>query len=433
MNFRTRIKDFLRVNFPNVYCRLMSVKKELVFRKYVRIAQRYDYIANNIRGKEKIKVAFFALFGSVWKYDKLYKLMLSNPKFEPIVIICPIVYYGKDYMISEMNKCCSAFEARGYDFVKSYEESTDTYIDIKKDIDPDVVFYTNPYIELIYPPYYITNFTDRLTGYVAYDYGTSSKYYNYYNLPLHNLVWRYYSSSVEHKRYSELYADNRGINTVNTGFPGTDCFIDKSYRPVDKWKIKDRNVKRIIWAPYHMVEDDGYPQPHVFMRYCDFMLDLVKRYEGRVQFAFKPHPLLRIKLNTIWGKDKTDNYYAQWDANSNSMLSDGDYVSLFLTSDALIHNCGAFTVEYLYTQKPVLMIDSGRPVYEGSNSFTVECLNNHYWAHNEQEICDFVDNVLSGIDELKVQRDKLFIEKLLPPNGKLASQNILDDIISFVS
>lgn len=61
-----------------------------------------------------------------------------------------------------------------------------------------------------------------------------------------------------------------------------------------------------------------------------------------------------------------------------------------------------------------------------------DVLDVYYKAYNEQDIEKFIQNVIDGIDPMKEARDKFYQERLLPPNGKLPSENIIDDIIDSI-
>jgi hypothetical protein len=98
-----------------------------------------------VKKKEKIKVAFFLIHESVWKYDVLFDLMLKHPSFEPILFVCPAVNFGMENMLFEMNKTYDTFKKKGYNIIKTYDEKTGEYLDIKKAFSPDIIFFTNPY------------------------------------------------------------------------------------------------------------------------------------------------------------------------------------------------------------------------------------------------------------------------------------------------
>lgn len=52
---------------------------------------------------EKIKVCLFESRISCWQYEKLYDLLKNSPYFEPVVVLKPFVFQGKETMISLMN------------------------------------------------------------------------------------------------------------------------------------------------------------------------------------------------------------------------------------------------------------------------------------------------------------------------------------------
>ncbi len=418
----TSIKDILRPLFLRISAIYLPLKYKKEYSHH--LAQE-----DRLRNIDIYTVAFFAIHASVWKYDYLYRLMEKHPKFNPIIVICPVVNFGFDNMLQVMEKCYERFSS-DYNCIKAYDKESHSYIDVRESINPDIIFYTNPYKGLIDDRYYIDKFRDKLTCYVSYNFGNSCLYTMFHNLELHNLVWRLYAETEKHKQYSQIYAYNKGINVKVTGYPGIDKFIDKSHKPKDTWKIKDLSLKRIIWAPHHTFSEDEVVYYSCFLQYHQFMLDLASKYEGKIQLAFKPHPLLRVKLNKYWGKDRTDRYYDAWANLSNGVLEESDYVDLFLTSDAMIHDCGSFITEYLYTLKPVMRTDNEIDPSNEFNDFALECLSLHYHAKSTNDIELFVTNLIDGIDPLKEQRISFYKKNLLPPNGQLASQNIMDDILN---
>lgn len=391
--------------------------------------QKHARKVKQLRKKEKINVAFYAIYQSIWKYDELYRLLAQDERFNPVIVVCPAVHMGEEHMLTNLRASLDMFRGRGYNVVSAYDEQTKQFIDIKKVVSPDVIFYTNPYHGLIHDKYYITNNTDILTCYVPYNYGNSCDYQMFSNLPLHNLVWRLYLETDSHKEYSVLYARNHGANVVVSGYPGVDPLI-KGQANSYPWKLKDESMKRIIWAPHHTVKPAGTVYYSCFMKYADFMLQMAEKYQDKLQIAFKPHPLLRVKLNDIWGKDKTDEYFKRWEELPNCIYTEGEYTDLFLTSDAMIHDSGSFLIEYLYSRKPIMRTNNGEDVAKMLNPFALDCLAVSYQAETEQEVEDFIVNVIKGKDEKAEERTRFINDRLMPPNGTTASQNIYNDLIN---
>lgn len=378
-----------------------------------------------VRQKEKIKVAFFLIHESVWKYDVLFDLMIQHPRFEPQIFVCPAVNFGTENMLFEMNKSFDAFKNRGYNVIKIYNDVTGEYLDIKKTFAPDIVFYTNPYEGLQDYRYYIKQFSRTLTCYVPYaimmvDYEFT------YNLEFHNLVWKIFSETSFHKEIAVEKQKIKGRNNIVTGYPGFDqLLIDKN---PDKavWKNKNSNLKKIIWAPHHSMTD--YNKVANFLEYYDFFLELADNYSNQIQIAFKPHHLLRVKLEKeYWGKEKTDLYYNKWEKLENGQYENGEYIDLFLTSDALIHDCGSFMAEYLITGKPSLFMVRNESVMEHWNVFGQKAVAVHYQSRDKKQLVDFIENVVLNKNDWMIEERNSFVQSaLIPKNKSTASENILD-------
>lgn len=378
-------------------------------------------------------MVFFATYSSSWKYDYVYEAFFKHPRFNPIILICPVITYGKEYMLERMSECLELFNKKGYQTILSYNSDKNEYIDIKKDIDADIIFYTNPYKGLIHDRYYIDKFYEYITCYVPYAFDNSSGDHAT-NIPFLNVVSKLYVETSEHQLHHIRNSRNKGENTIVTGYPGIESFIDKS-RKIDStglWKCSD-NKKKIIWAPHHTFDPVGVVFYSCFLMYYQTMIDLAKKYNNEIQIAFKPHPLLRVKLENFWGKCRTEEYYNTWSNLPNTTLVEGDYVDLFLTSDAMIHDSGSFLIEYLYVNKPVIRTHNGIDTSTILNSFAQRCIEQAYYqAYNADDIEKFIQNVIHGVDDIKIQREKFIENYLSIPGGNSPSQNIVDDLINSI-
>ena len=399
-----------------------------------RFQAHYPKVINRIKNKEKITVSFFLIHSSVWKYDKLFQLMLADDRFDPVVVICPYIDYGEENMIRDLKLSEEFVRSKGYPYIMTLNFETGKWFDVKQKINPDIVFFTNPH-KLTKDEYYIDHYTESLNCYAPYNFGNSHLLEMFHNQMFHNLLWRLFAETDIHKQFSIDVALNKGQNVVTSGFPGTDIFLDKNYFPKDPWKKSKKKLKRIIWAPHHTIDDDiSTLSFSSFLVYADFILELTHKYEGFVQFAFKPHPLLKPKLylHPDWGQEKTDNYYNLWENLENGQLEESDYEDLFLTSDAMIHDSGSFLIEYLYLNKPVLRTDKDDSITDRLNKFGIMAYNMHYHARTKEDIETFVKRVIEEDDEMKESREQFIQKYLLPPNNQFASNNIFDEIKKYL-
>jgi hypothetical protein len=390
---------------------------------------RFKKLVRKVRKKDKIKIAFMIQMASSWKYDYLFRMLLEDKRFEPIIIICPITNYDSDTMYRELQIANDFFFSQNYPVYSTWDENSQKWIDIKKNLNPDIVFFSNPWAELSRPEYYIYNFLDTLTCYAPYGFKSSHLYNAIFNMPFQNLLWKIFYETEIHKRLAFKYARNKGANGLVTGYPGMDTLLDISYLPKEVWKIKNKTIKRIIWAPHHTIfgKADSNVGFSTFLLYSDFMFRIAEKYKNSIQISFKPHPLLRPKMynHQDWGKEKTDLYFEKWMYLPNAQLNDSNYIDLFLTSDGLINDGESFMVEYLYTQKPSLFLVADERVSERFNVFGKLVFDQLYKGYNESDIDSFINDVIiNGKDYKKEMRIDFFENQVKPPHNKLASDNI---------
>ena len=251
-------------------------------------------------------------------------------------------------------------------------------------------------------------------------------------IPLINNAWQVYYENESALNDLKKDPKNKTDNIVVTGLPISDLYLNFHNCDNTPWKEDPKRRKKIIWAPHHTIpgNDNLFIVYSTFLDYYHFMFEMAKKYQDKIVMAFKPHPALRRKLKKIWTEKEIEDYYNKWNSFENTQLVEGDYIELFMNSDAMIHDCSSFQIEYHYTHKPALYLTND-PVkhIEGMNSFAQKAFNLHYMGRNKKDIEDFIINVIKGHDPLKEQRDLFFRENLLPPHQKTSSENIIDSIL----
>lgn len=386
--------------------------------------RRHRKALKRLQRKDKIKVAFFATHSSVWKYDYLYRLMVKHSRFEPIIIACPVVNYGMENMLQEMDKCYNMFHSRKYNVIRSYNVDTQEYLDVKTEINPDIIFYTNPYKGVIDDRYYISKFLDKLTCYAPYGYAMSNNENVLFNLPFHNLLWKVFYETDIHKELAQQYAINAGVNVVTSGYL---LFDEFNFHKQQCKYIKSSNKKIIIWAPHHTIEDNSNTYGYsCFLEYSEIFINLRDEYKDIIYWIFKPHPILREKLykHPLWGKTKTEQYYNNWNDSDYSEINEGDYTDIFLKSDAMILDSISFVAEYFYTKKPLLFTTKDETILNKFNRFGKEVFKHIYKSRKVEEIKEFIDNVvLRSQDPLYENRNQFYENVLFKKN---VSKNILN-------
>lgn len=313
----------------------------------------------------RLKVAFVVLTESTWKLEPLLARMESDDAFETAVAVTQMLTLDKSERELEQNRTKAFFVKRPGDSpVLTTRDDLDAF-------QPDILFLTNPH-QLSEPAFYDRLFERELCCYVPYTHGVDQYNNNQpqYNQPFHNAMWKIFAPhDVSASLYRSVSA-RKGRNVVLTGYPACEPLLAPPGNEASIWKRQDRDKLKIIWAPHHTIDMPALPYAN-FLQYAEDFVALADRCRDRVQWAFKPHPLLRSKLykHPDWGRARTDAYFGYWSSCAHCQLEEGSYVDLFRQSDAMIHDSASFLAEYLYVRKPVLFLQKVDNIGDYLNDF----------------------------------------------------------------
>ena len=379
----------------------------------------------HLSGRTPVKVVFFAIDVALWRYQHLYELMAVDSRFQPTIVLSPCP--GRKQREKDAAGLRRFFDDKGVSYI-DYQDGGQPY-DVKGILNPDIVFYPQPYEHLLCPEHDCRHFYDRLVCYASYYFPIGVQWA--YNLHFSNLAWRIYYSLPYQIDLAKKKAFNHGHNARMVGYANADDFLEGQHS--DAWKqIADgKPRKRLIWAPHFSICSPPYRSNFLWM--ADLMVDIAKTYKDQLQIAFKPHPALLTQLygHEQWGKERTDAYYHLWETMENTQLETGKYIDLFMTSDAMVHDSASFVAEYHYSQNPVMFVARDlAPLMADVSTVGKAAYDAQYLGETEADVRHFIDHVvLAGDDPLKPKREAFFHDSLLPPNNKSVAQNILDDII----
>lgn len=387
-------------------------------------------MVKKLRAKDKIKVLFVLSDLAVWKTEGLYKIMLEHARFEPIIGTTLLTADIASESIKKYKSLIEYLTEKKYQYIELYCGNI-------QEIAADITFYQQPYESFISEKvsYLVQSKAKSLLCDVHYSMRTLSiqkKNKWVIDQQLYRYCWQIY---VENKLTAKLGNISliKGKNIVVTGMPIQDELSISKDKLVDPWKNQSVSKKRIIYAPHHSLSvTNSFISISCFLEVGDLMLELAEKYQNKVQIAFKPHPFLRKKLIKLWGVERTENYYARWATMENTQLEEGEYLGLFKYSDAMIHDCDSFTIEYCYIKKPILFLVSPqmeRIRRDDLNEFAQKALDLHDKGFTKVDIEAFILRVIEGEDSLINQREKFYNNYLLPPHGKSASLNIVNAIL----
>ncbi|HDY8179552.1 TPA: CDP-glycerol glycerophosphotransferase family protein [Vibrio vulnificus] len=395
---------FRKILSKNVYKKIRNIYFSIMI---LLVGVSHRKLIDKIRKKNKIRVAFLVFDESVWKCKGVYDLFAKSGRYEPYILICPIINLSKEESKLKTESCFRYFSEKDYE-VYLAETSTEK---LEKS---DIVFFTNPH-NITKPEYYSKLFFKKICCYVPYSHQISFYDNNYaqYDRPFHNLMWKIFAPQEQETKVFEEYSVNKGRNVVVSGYPGVEILMDEVDAP-SVWKSQRTGVKKkVIWAPHHTIQN-GKLKFSNFYSQAELILKLSDKYKKEIQWCFKPHPLLFNNLikDGVWSKSKVLSFYNSWQDSDYRQTELGDYVEIFKQSDAMIHDSGSFLAEYLYTNKPVLHLAEDEKVKDYLNEFGIECYN--VCSKNKKgntAIEPFLNEVIRGFDRQMDVRKK-FVDSI---------------------
>lgn len=377
---------------------------------------------NAIRKKDKIKVLFILAETSKWKTELLYQAMLNHERFDPIIGITLKTDDKPSESARKLLQLVSYLKNKRYDYQELIREDY-----IQTQIAPDIIIYQEPYYSTILRGFSYLHQLNSL--FISITYGFHSVLLPFNNMGgLKDFAWFdcYENESTAHD--AREYINGKRNNIVTTGLPMSEALLKYSKKE-NVWKENGKK-KKIIWAPHHSI---GFDYETIcygnFLNIAEYMIEISTKLQDKIQWAFKPHPLLRYKLELVWGKERTNQYYSYWKDNDYTQLEEDEYIDLFMQSDAMIHDCDTFTIEYLYANKPVLFLYNSKRSYDHLNHFAQEALNVHYKGIDTNDIDRFVNALINEEDVLFEKRNLFYEENLKTTMGKNASENIIHYIL----
>ena len=414
---------------------IRSYLKKL-YRRYIYFPYKWqstlDSWVKTLKTKNEIVIAFIVINIPMWKYQPLYDLLKKNKRFKLYVVLSPSVKYSFEERCRDVQLMRDYFSKRGMDYVDWDIEHHKDPVDIKKEIYPDILFYTQPGVRVFTKLHSFRHFHDKLLCYTFYGYITTDNKH-FYDREFLNIAWKLYYPMEIQRKMAKKYAERKDANVVVSGYSEYDRFVTGPFHNV--WKSNNPHVKKIIWAPHFTITKsliEGFAPRSNFLWMADLMINIAEQYKDQLQIAFKPHPRLLTELynHPEWGKAKADEYYKKWEDLSNGQLETGDFINLFYYSDAMIHDSDSFVIDYLYFNKPEMFITKNINIQkQEADELSGLIYDNIYVGSTKEDIIAFIEKVvLAGNDYKAKACQKIVEDYLLPPNGKLASQNMYDDL-----
>ena len=143
----------------SLFYRSQNHLNELEMRDYI---ERIPQKVAEMRKKDKITVLFVAYEVSKWKFEGLYHEMQKHPRFEPVIGLTSLIAETPNVMAQKTIDLENYFKENNLDF-----EPLSSQIDIQR-INPDIIFYVEPYNGIIKDGLFYKANRQALFGYISY-------------------------------------------------------------------------------------------------------------------------------------------------------------------------------------------------------------------------------------------------------------------------
>lgn len=387
--------------------------------------------AQKLQSGQPLTTCFFVSQKQFWSMQSLYDALAKNECCHLYTVPFPVSYHIPEERKKNYDELCAFHEKKGASVVQVCDHNNNLLVEPEV-LAPDIIFYEQHWMGNFHSSYSIMKMWEKALC-ICMPYGVmiANIPESQFNGVAHNLAWRNFVETPVHFGLSRKYAQNKGVNTVVSGYPKFDAYAlppTKNY-----WKTQSPSIKRVIWAPHYSINTGGEIEFATFLQYWLKLMDLVKSNAYRIEVVLKPHPALKSQCLRIGVPEKLyDRYMANWDALPNaSVVTDGDYIDLFATSDAIILDSLSFISEYMITGKPMCFLSKFQSFDELSthfNDFGKKAISLIDIAYSLQDIYDFFTNVCNGKAQVSEER-RYFTDEVLKVNFGHAGKFIADHIM----
>lgn len=379
-----RIKDILR---PAV----RFYRQKRIIHLASKASEHYKRIIESVRqsGRTKLDFAAYVIFDSTFGMDGVFRLMMKDvDHWNPKIVVIPDISRGREHAEYTYKKTKEFFINKyGNDFVcDGWDQNTNTFYDHLSEF--DIVYYANPYDHMVHRFHKIVYATKKnvLPVYVSYGYDVGRlTTLDRIKKPELNLVWKLFADTTY--MYDDYVKDQvvKGENIVLAGYSKMDNLKD--------YPIKPHDHKKVLITPHHTVVRNDLPLSN-FLKYSDLILELPLMFPD-IEFVFRPHPLLfTVLINEgLWSHEKVEQYIATLKSRGVEYSTEGDYLPLFAECDAIINDCGSFTVEWLYTGKPGCFVYKEELNEELLTTLMNKALTAYTIARSRDDIIAFVKKI----------------------------------------
>lgn len=283
---------------------------------------------------------------------------------------------------------------------------------------PDITFISQPYESVTVPMFWPENIA-KYSKLVYLPYFTALTINSNISSALNSLIymdiqkqaWKIACHSEVMENYYKNIGSAKGKNVIVSGLPKWDEVVNPDSRLTvcpEAWKNKISEKKVFIWNTHFTV---GESASNILVRGFEFLNYFANRND--VALIWRPHPMTEVIIKTYMPEKYRDFLELQEivEKSSNMVMDkNASYMPAFSCSDALITDFSSLLEQYLFTDKPILMLVKGS-IEQGRRKYhTIDGLFDFSkipFACTLEEQFEFVDSIVRGEDISREERKTL--------------------------
>ncbi len=386
-------------------------------------------VSRLVEEKKPIKVAFLVYSSSEWQCEKIYRMLEDDDKFDPVVIVCGYSHGSNETIRNTYVDTCKYFrtsEPKHNVIYAGYSNGPKNQ-DWLSEFSILVYFITSKNTMIPFNLDMQNQSISKLIIHIPYSfYLVKPVEEKFKKSPIIKMAWKCYTSSDLEKSFLASESLLGDYNMIPVGMPKLDDLIESSVKIRENiWKGEAKY--KIIWAPHFNMKQNA-----TFFENYVFFYEFAKK-NPEISWIVHPHPRMELGVVEAGIFDNLQdyhNYLNKWDKLPNArVMAAGDYLDVFLSSDALIHDSISFLIEYFFTNKPQLRLLPEKPrelntVGEMIKDEVYSARGNDY-----SEIEDFINKVVvQGRDSKQNDRVQFIDEHFRNDYFGRSSELIVRDI-----
>lgn len=364
-----------------------------------------------------LRIALYS-FGKCHTIDKYFQVMMlldqmiNDPRFDPCIVLDGNGFADDD-LVSKYKDIIPIYRS---EYLKTHDLGVEVVMIIDPYSIPKVSYYDLSLlgIKIIYKEYGVAG-VEAGTGYLV-----NRSSYRYADLIITE-------SSFTRDEILNKYPGKR----VVVGSPAFD-YVFQSY---DEDPRFEKGKCHILWTPHHsvmskesfdLIEGGVYS---TFITFKDYLTGKFLEENPNVVLHIKYHPILGKRYNAYCKANGVDDTFHRFlksiKNNPRIFIHDKeDYHSLFIQSDVILNDSISFTLEWLPTLKPMIVLeDDSKSKY---SPFGESLINDCYYR--ARGINGLREKFTNSVSDSKYSARLEWIRRMMISRGRTNSSCLLDVI-----